>query len=183
MSSETSAAGGESAARRRLDQVCRGVALVGGVALVVSMAVIMGSVVGAQFGHPILGDTEIVDQLTAILVFAFLPYCHLHGGNVMVDFFTRPLPKRANYVLDAVMNVVFAVVATIITWRLMVGGVSAYARDQRSMFLNLPEWVVYAAGSVASVLWIAVILFVAWEHGLRAAGRSTTSATDAHTFG
>jgi TRAP-type C4-dicarboxylate transport system permease small subunit len=187
MSNEAAAAGeppgGASAGRQRLDRVCRGLALVGGAALVVTIAVIMGSVIGAQFGKPILGDTEIVDQLTGILVFCFLPYCHLHGGNVMVDFFTRPLPKRANHFLDALMNLVFALVATVITWRLMVGGVSAYMRDQRSMFLNLPEWGVYALGSAASVLWIVVILFVAWEHALRAAGRSADSPTDAHTFG
>lgn len=183
MSSQTSTAGVESKARQRLDKVCRGLALVGGVALVIIMVVIMGSVVGAQFGKPILGDTEIVDQLTGILVFTFLPYCHLHGGNVMVDFFTRPLPKRANQFLDSLMNVVFALVAAVITWRLMVGGVTAYTRDNRSMFLNLPEWVVYAVGSIACVLWIIVILFIAWEHGMRAAGRSAESATDAHTFG
>lgn len=183
MNTETSADGGVSSARQRMDKVCRGLALVGGAALVITMAVVMGSVVGAQFGKPILGDTEIVDQLTGILVFCFLPYCHLHGGNVMVDFFTRSLPKRANHFLDALMNAVFALVATVITWRLMVGGISAYTRDQRSMFLNLPEWVVYAVGSVASVLWITVILFVAWEHGMRAAGRSAGSSTDAHTFG
>ena len=183
MSSQTSTAGVESKARQRLDKVCRGLALVGGVALVIIMVVIMGSVVGAQFGKPILGDTEIVDQLTGILVFTFLPYCHLHGGNVMVDFFTRPLPKRANQFLDSLMNVVFALVAAVITWRLMVGGVTAYTRDNRSMFLNLPEWVVYAVGSIACVLWIIVILFVAWEHGMRAAGRSAASSTDAHTFG
>lgn len=187
MSNETAAVGGlpggESAGRRRLDRVCRGMALVGGVALIITMVVIMASVIGAQFGKPILGDTEIVDQLTGILVFCFLPYCHLHGGNVMVDFFTRPLPKRVNHLLDAVMNLVFALVAAVITWRLMVGGVSAYTRDQRSMFLNLPEWVVYALGSVASVLWIVVILFVAWECAQRARGRSRGSGTAAHTYG
>ncbi len=187
MSNEPAAAGvpagSESPGRRRLDRVCRGVALVGGVALVVTMMVIMVSVIGAQFGKPILGDTEIVDQLTGILVFCFLPYCHLHGGNVMVDFFTRPLPKRMNHLLDAVMNLVFALVAGVITWRLMVGGISAYTRDQRSMFLNLPEWIVYTVGSVASVLWIVVILFVAWECAQQAHGLGAGSSTDAHTFG
>lgn len=175
--------GGESAGRRSLERMCRAVGLLGGVALIAAMLVIMASVVGAQFGKPILGDTEIVDQLTGILVFCFLPYCHLHGGNVMVDFFTRPLSKRVNHMLDALMNLVFALVAGVVTWRLMVGGISAYARDQRSMFLNLPEWVVYAVGSAASVLWVIVILFVAWECVRRARGRIAGSVTDAHTFG
>ena len=157
--------------------------MVGGAALIAVMMVIMMSVIGAQFGKPILGDSEIVDQLTGVLVFCFLPYCHLHGGNVMVDFFTRPLPRRVNHALDAVMNLLFAIVAAMITWRLAAGGVSAYTRDQRSMFLNLPEWTVYALGSVACILWVAVILFVAWEAVQRVRTGSAGSPTDVHTFG
>lgn len=169
--------------RRRLDRICGGVAMVGGVALIAVMMVTMMSVIGAQFGKPILGDSEIVDQLTGVLVFAFLPYCHLHGGNVMVDFFTRPLPSRVNHALDAFMNLVFAIVAAVITWRLAVGGMSAYTRDQRTMFLNLPEWVIYAFGSAVSVLWVVVILFVGWEAAQRARNDSAGTPTDAHTFG
>jgi len=183
-SSESAGSTGATAAcRRRLDLICGAVAMVGAVALLAVMLVIMTSVIGAQFGKPILGDSEIVDQLTGILVFCFLPYCHLHGGNVMVDFFTRPLPTRLNHVLDAVMNLLFAVVAAVITWRLAVGGISAYSRDQRSMFLNLPEWVVYTLGSVTSVLWVVVILFVGWEALQRVRERATGAPTDVHTFG
>ncbi|MCL4773112.1 MAG: TRAP transporter small permease [Burkholderiaceae bacterium] len=172
-----------AAGRRRLDRICGGVAMVGGAALVAVMMVTMASVIGAQFGKPILGDSEIVDQLTGVLVFAFLPYCHLHGGNVMVDFFTRPLPSRVNHALDAFMNLAFAIVAAVITWRLVIGGISAYARDQRTMFLNLPEWVIYAFGSTVSVLWVAVILYVGWEALRRARDDPAGTATDAHTFG
>lgn len=172
-----------AAGRRRLDGICSSVAMIGGAALIAVMTVIMASVIGARFGNPILGDTEIVDQLTGVVVFCFLPYCHLHGGNVMVDFFTRPLPSRVNHALDAVMNLLFAIVAAVITWRLAVGGVSAYARDQRTMFLNLPEWVVYALGSVACILWVAVILFVGWEAVRRTRAGSAGSPTDVHTFG
>jgi TRAP-type C4-dicarboxylate transport system permease small subunit len=169
--------------RRRLDRLCGGVAMLGGAALIAVMMVIMTSVIGAQFGKPILGDSEVVDQLTGVLVFCFLPYCHLHGGNVMVDFFTRPLPTRVNHALDAVMNLLFAIVATVIAWRLIVGGISAYTRDQRSMFLDLPEWVVYALGSVTSILWVLVILFVAWEAAVHARTDSAGTPTDPHTFG
>lgn len=169
--------------RRRLDWVCRSVAMVGGMALVAVMMVIMTSVIGAQFGSPILGDSEIVDQLTGVLVFSFLPYCHLHGGNVMVDFFTRPLPSRVNHALDAVMNLVFAIVGAVVTWRLAVGGMSAFTRDQRTMFLNLPEWVIYAVGSVFSVLWVVVILFVGWEAAQRARATSAGVQPETHTFG
>ncbi len=162
---------GGPGSRESLERVCRWVAYVGGAGLVATMAVVVSSVVGAQFGAPILGDTEMVDLTTGVLVFCFLPWCHLHGGNVIVDFFTRPLPRRVNDALDAIMNFAFAVVAGVLTWRLIAGGLSAYQHDRRSMFLALPDWWVYSIGGAVSILWVAVIMFVGWECLQRARGR------------
>lgn len=169
--------------REQLEALCRGVALLGGAALVATMLVVVGSVSSAQFGFPILGDTEIVDLSTGILVFCFLPYCYLHSGNVIVDFFTRPLPRRVNDALDALMHLAFAVVAAVLTWRLIAGGISAYQREQRSMFLALPEWHVYLLGSVVALLWVVVVVFVAWESALRASGRLAAPTDDSTHFG
>src|SRR6185295_4512730 len=108
----------------------------------------IATVVGGAFGNPVLGDSEIVELLGGIGVFAFLPYCHLRGANVLVDFFTRPLPARLNAWLDAAMNLVFAAVAVLLTWRLIEGGLLAYERSKRSMFLQLPDSLGYAIGAV-----------------------------------
>lgn len=161
----------QPAGRRVLDGICRRVALLGGAALLAAMLIIVASVAGGLFKVPILGDTEMVDLLVAIAVFCFLPYCHLHGGNVIVDFFARPLPRQARDWLDAASNAVFALVAAFLAWRLAAGGISSYARDQRGMFLQIPEWPIYLAGSVACLLWIAVIAYSAYECALRARGQ------------
>ncbi|GMV44830.1 MAG: hypothetical protein AMXMBFR66_02280 [Pseudomonadota bacterium] len=168
---------------RRLEQLCLAFAWLGGAALMAAMAVIVISVTGAQFGHPVLGDTEIVDQLTGVLVFCFLPYCHFRGGNILVDFFTKPLSQRAVNGLDAFMNLLFAVVAAVLAWRLAAGGISAYERDQRSMFLGLPEWRVYAIGVVAMLLWIVVIVHSAWLAVGRARGTAPPEAGAPQSFG
>ena len=168
---------------RRLEHLCLAFAWLGGAALMAAMAVIVISVIGAQFGHPVLGDTEIVDQLTGILVFCFLLYCHLKGGNILVDFFTKPLPQRALNALDAFMNLLFAVVAAVLAWRLAAGGISAYQRDQRSMFLGLSEWWVYAIGGVAMLLWIVVIAHSAWLAWCRASGGAPVDAEVPQSFG
>jgi TRAP-type C4-dicarboxylate transport system permease small subunit len=80
-----------------------------------------------------------------------------------VDFFTKPLPERTQRWLDAAMNVVFAAVVVILAWRLLEGGLGAYERSKRSMFLQLPDWWGYAIGALSMALWIAVCLLVAWE--------------------
>jgi TRAP-type C4-dicarboxylate transport system permease small subunit len=144
-------------------RLCEAWGLVGGVALLGCMLTMMITVAGAAFGKPLLGDSEIVELLGGIAVFAFLPYCQLRGANVFVDFFTKPLPEHWKNWLDAAMNVVFAAVALVLTWRLVEGGLGAYERSKRSMFLQLPDWWGYAVGAVSMLLWIAVCLFVAWE--------------------
>lgn len=158
----------ESRARRFLLRVCERVALVGGVALLGTMATMLVTVIGAAFNRPLLGDSEIVELLGGIAVFAFLPYCHLRGANIIVDFFTQPLPQAARDWLDAVMNAAFAGVALVLTWRLIEGGLTAFERDRRSMFLQLPDWWGYVVGAVAMTLWVIVCLFVAWESAQRA---------------
>jgi TRAP-type C4-dicarboxylate transport system permease small subunit len=149
--------------RQFLLRLCEAWGLVGGVALLGCMLAMMITVAGGAFGRPLLGDSEIIELLGGIAVFAFLPYCQLRGANVYVDFFTKPLPERWKIWLDAAMSVVFALVAVVLTWRLIEGGLGAYERSKRSMFLQLPDWWGYAVGAVSMLLWIAVCLFVAWE--------------------
>jgi TRAP-type C4-dicarboxylate transport system permease small subunit len=157
--------------RQFLMRLCEAWGLVGGIALLGALATMVATVVGAAFGNPLLGDSEIVELLGGIAVFAFLPYCQLRGANVLVDFFTKPLPERAKNWLDATMNVVFAAVVMVLTWRLAEGGLGVFERDKRSMFLQLPDWWGYGVGAISMLLWIAVCLFVAWESMKQARSR------------
>jgi TRAP-type C4-dicarboxylate transport system permease small subunit len=169
--------------RSALLRVCEAWGLIGGCALLGTMLTMIATVVGAAFGKPVLGDSEIVELLGGISVFAFLPYCHLRGANVFVDFFTRPLPAKAKAWLDAAMNLIFAAVAVLLTWRLVEGGLLAYERSKRSMFLQLPDSGGYAIGALSMVLWVVVCLFVAWESTQRARGRIAAPAEASAGFG
>jgi TRAP-type C4-dicarboxylate transport system permease small subunit len=166
-----SPAAAAGAARHHRTRRCERVARGGGAALLGAMAVLVGTVIGGTFGRPLLGDSELVEFLCSVAVFAFLPYCQLRGSNVVVDFFTRPLPERARDWLDASMGAVFTGVAAVLAWRLLEGGLTAYERAKRSMFLQLPEWWGYAIGVVAMLLWIVVCAWTAYESLRRARSR------------
>jgi TRAP-type C4-dicarboxylate transport system permease small subunit len=127
------------------------------------MLVLVATVVGAAFNRPILGDSEIVELLVGAAIFACLPYCQLRGANVIVDFFTQPLPMRARHWLDALMGVVFIFVAIVLAWRLAEGGLTAFERGRRSMFLQLPDWWGYVVGVIAMALWVAVCVLTTWR--------------------
>jgi TRAP-type C4-dicarboxylate transport system permease small subunit len=147
------------------------VALLGGLALLAAMLVLVATVVGGAFGRPILGDSELIELLSGIAVFAFLPYCQLRGANVIVDFFSQPLPARARDWLDAAMGLVFILVASVLTWRLAEGGLTAWERSRKSMFLQLPDWWGYLVGVVAMLLWVAVCCLTTYRSVRKAAGR------------
>lgn len=168
------------ATRRIIASLARHVAFAGGICMVVAMLVTVASVVGEIFGMPILGEAEIVSVCIVLSVFAFLPYCHLLGQNIMVDLFSKPLPVFARNMLDVLMNLGFAAITAIITWRLVAGGIQAMHRHSMSMFLQIPEWPIYFLCSAASALWIAVALLVTWEATLRACGILPPQDRNAH---
>jgi TRAP-type C4-dicarboxylate transport system permease small subunit len=165
------AAAPAGAERLLLGRTCERVAVLGGVALLAAMAVLVATVIGGAFGRPLLGDSELVEFFCSVAVFAFLPYCQLRGANVIVDFFSRPLPERARDWLDAVMGLAFTGVAAVLAWRLLEGGLTAYERSKRSMFLQLPEWWGYAIGVAAMALWVVVCVWTTYLSLRRARGR------------
>ena len=144
-------------------------ALLGGLAMFAAMLVLVATVIGSAFGSPLLGDSELVELLVGVGVFAALPYCQLRGSNVIVDFFTQPLSLRARHALDAVMGLVFVFVAVILSWRFIEGGFTAWERSRKSMFLQLPDWWGYAIGGAAMLLWIVVCAWTTWQSLKRAA--------------
>lgn len=159
--------GAASPGRAGLTRATEVLAGVGGVLLLAGMATTVASVVQAQFGRPILGDTEIVEMTTGVAVACFLPYAQMRGANVIIDFFTQWASQRMRDLLDAAMAVLFALVAMVLTWRLAHGGVDAYTRRRASMFLELPDWWGYLGATIACLVWVAVCLFTAVEAAKR----------------
>jgi TRAP-type C4-dicarboxylate transport system permease small subunit len=139
----------------------------GGLLLVAAVGVTLVSVIGADlFGKPLLGDTEIVELLMGVAVACFMPYCQMRGANVIVDFFTMKASQRTKDALDAIAYVVFAVIVAVLAERMIEGGITQFERERVSMFLRIPQWWGYAGASVASLLWLAVCAYTAWERFL-----------------
>jgi TRAP-type C4-dicarboxylate transport system permease small subunit len=131
--------------------------------MVAMLTTVASVVTNGLFGKPILGDTEIVEALVGVAVAAFLPWCQVRGANVIVDFFTMRLPPRATSALDALAYGVFALVAAVLTWRLIDGAFTQYERERVSMFLKIPVWWGYGLASTACVLWVLVCMRTAWD--------------------
>ena len=81
---------------RLLYSIARWLAILGGAILAAMALLTTVSIAGrAAFSAPVRGDFELVAIGTGIAVFAFLPWCQLTRGNVLVDFFMDRAPVRA----------------------------------------------------------------------------------------
>jgi TRAP-type C4-dicarboxylate transport system permease small subunit len=159
----------ESAAARRspgvprsLEIVAKGLALVGGAAALTVATVMVVSVLGRWlFSAPVPGDFEVAQIGTAIAVFAFLPYCQIVRGNIVVDSFTSRLPARMRGRIDALWDVVFAAAMALVAACLARGTVDTFASHEVSMMLRIPVWPGVAFGALSCALLAIVSLATA----------------------
>jgi TRAP-type C4-dicarboxylate transport system permease small subunit len=134
---------------RVLDNLSRAFAICAGITLTVMAFMSLASVVGrAAFSKPIVGDYELVQVMSAIVVAMSLPYSQMIRRHVVVDFFTTSLPKRLNDFLDLIANLLLAIGACTFAWR---------------MLLNLPTWYAYLPMALSFFLLGCNAIYSAWE--------------------
>jgi TRAP-type C4-dicarboxylate transport system permease small subunit len=131
---------------RVLDGLARAFALGGGALLVAITGLSVTSIVGRTLlGTPLSGDFELVQVGCGVGIAAFLPYCQLRRGNIIVDFFTAGAPKRAQAALDALGALLVAGVMALLAWRTAVGMLSVKAAGEVTMIVGFPVWIGYGA--------------------------------------
>lgn len=100
---------------RALELLAKAFAFAGGAVFVAMIGMSAASIAGRTFlGRPLQGDFELVQLGCAIGISAFLPWCQLRRGNIIVDFFTARLPARAQAVLDALGALLLALVMALV---------------------------------------------------------------------
>jgi len=144
-------------------------AMLGGVAASLVGLMVVVSIAGrALIAKPISGDVELTAMGVAICISLCLPWCQLHGANIIVDFFTRHTTARRRRWLDGVGALLLAVMAALLAWRTAVGAAVLREAGETTMILGLPQWWTYAmlAPGLALTALIAVI-----QAGLHFSGR------------
>jgi len=149
---------------RALGGLARAFAFGGGALLVALTGMSVISITGrALLGTPVPGDFELVQIACGAAIAAFLPYCQLQRGNIIVDFFTTRASPRVQSALDALGAVLVALVMAVLAWRTAVGMVAVRASGEVSMIVGFPIWIGYAAIVPSLVLGTLVALSTARE--------------------
>ncbi|AKH20118.1 TRAP transporter small permease [Sedimenticola thiotaurini] len=158
----------DNRSRSPLERVVYGLsnlfATAGGLVLLGLALMTVASIIGRYlFSLPVPGDFELVEVGCAIAVFAFLPYCQLHSGNVVVDFFTLRARDRTRSRMDAVSSLIYGLIAGLLTWRLALGGYDMYQYGEQTMILGLSRW----WGFIPIVASLALLTLVCLYTGVR----------------
>jgi len=145
-------------------------ALAGGVVILAAAVLVCASVsLRWMTNDSIPGDFELVQIAVAISAFAFLPYCQLHRGNIVVETFTSRLPPRSLAWLEAIWDLLYALVAAFLAWRLAVGAIETIANRTTTMVSGIPiGWGIAAVAAMAAFLAVTALLV-----GMRRLGRGT----------
>ena len=133
-----------------------GGAILLGISALVTTSVMLRTVTGAGID----GDFEIVQLAAAIAAFCLFPLCLSARGNIVVDTFTTRLPKRACDILDAIWDVLFGLIAAILSWRMVIGAMDQFSNKTTLLVLPVPTWWAVAV-CAALMAFLAVTAFVA----------------------
>jgi len=132
-------------AGRWLERICLWFAVIGGAVLVAITLMSVASIAGRSLlGKPVPGDFELVQIGCAICVAAFLPWCQMQGGNIIVDFFTVRASARTQAWLDVFGALLLALVMLLVAWRTGAGALAVKASGETSMIMGFPSWIGYA---------------------------------------
>ena len=138
------------------------VALIGG-ALAFALAFLVTASVLLRwlFDAPVPGDFEFVQMGTALIVFAYLPFCQIERGNIVVDAFTGHLPQRVRDRIDAVWDIVYAAVIGVIAYAMIQGVVDAWRSGEETMVSRVPLWPALAVCTTLAAFLSLVALYTA----------------------
>jgi len=143
---------------RVLYQVSKWLAVFGGVVLSAMAILTSVSIIGrSAFLQPVPGDFELVAIGTGLAVFAFLPWCQITRGNVLVDFFMSAAPVRIRIFSDIIGGFFYLAIASLLTWRMIFGGLDMYNYNELSMTINFPRWTTFPV-SILMLGFLAIVI-------------------------
>jgi len=151
--------------------VARIMAWIGGLIFIGLVIMLVISIVGRKlFGFVVPGDVEVLQMSAAIASASFFAYCHMHHGDVKVDFFTHNWPERVLWAIDALGSLLVCLFGALIAWRSAVGAMTLREAHEESMVLAWPVWIAQAL-MVLGLAFLAVCGFYMFVHQLRMAQR------------
>jgi TRAP-type transport system small permease protein len=114
-------------------------ALLGGIILLIMMAMTIVDVVGRYaFNSPLRGAGELTELLLVSVIFMGLPAVTLENGHVTVDALTEHFPKWSERWRNYAIGIVNTVILSLIGWQIWIHAMQIGAYGDVTTTLRLP---------------------------------------------
>lgn len=163
---------GRSGLARAAAAVIDAWALLGGLTLLVVVAMNVASVIGGVVWAPFPGDFELTQIGVAVAAFAFLPYCELTGANVTADIFTAGAGRRTMAVFKLLASVVAFLFGLLLLWRMYGGLLDHKEYNYITAIVEFPIWVAFLPILISLALLATAAAITLSENARGIAGRS-----------
>jgi TRAP-type C4-dicarboxylate transport system permease small subunit len=147
------------------DRFLRGIALLGGAALMILMFyTVLDVTMRYGFNKPFSGSLEFTEFSMTVIVFLGLAYCGWTGGHVAVDILEQPLEHPSLRWVPAVLTLISAVLFAVIAYESAKQGLGNMQRISNMMrWPHFPFLLNVAFGSAL----FAIVLFIQGIRALR----------------
>lgn len=91
--------------------------LVGGLGLLIAMALGVADVIGSYFGRPVPGAYEFTESAMVLVVFGGLTYAQIRGKHIRVELLYMHMSPRVQSAMDLVAGVASMAFITLLLWQ------------------------------------------------------------------
>jgi TRAP-type C4-dicarboxylate transport system permease small subunit len=115
------------------------------------------------FSKPIFGAYELVEVLMGGLIFAGLPLVSRAQQHISVDFVSNLLPDRWRSVQGVAINLLCAITAMVISWRILMYGERLTRVHETTLELQIPRGLIAQAMAVMAALTALAFFLNVWD--------------------
>jgi len=146
-----------------IDSIARIAGLVAaGVMFLMMLLTVADVFLRATLSKPIIGTTEITEQMMVAVVFLGFGWCALQRKHVKVDLFVSRYRPGTQRVVDLTIHFVGLVLVAVICWRTFVTTLTVQQLGITCAYIGVPKYPFYALAAFGwAVLFVAMAsLFV-----------------------
>lgn len=141
-----------------IHRICSVSSRIAGSILVFLALLLVADTIGRFIKFPVTGSYEIVQYGFALIVCFSIAYTGVQGGHIAIDLLYGRLPQRIKHLFEIISQFLSIITFALITWRLSVDGLEAYALSERSSTLSIPVFLFEFALALGFFMLALVIL-------------------------
>lgn len=147
-----------------IKRINQGLSIAAGGMVGILMFLVFIDVVGRYlFNRPIFGAYELIEVLMGSLIFAGLPLVSRAQKHISVDFISNLLPDRLKPIQGLIVNLLCAVTAMVISWRIWVYGERLNRVNETTLELQIPRGIIAQTMAVMVALTALAFFLNVWD--------------------